>query len=380
MPGSTVFAAIGRSALAASWEVSMKNIRLLALLVLMLGGSTWAQRKIVIPAGTPEDQALVAIGNENDAQKKIALLEDFVTKFASNAAAAAYGNWQLSQQYSATGDNAKALTYGDKALAAMPDVIDIIVSQADMAQQLKANDKVVDYVTRGAAAFHAIPADAESADAMAAYKQQYEYLETVGYNAIANEQDAKKRMAEIDRYLSTFANGRFTQNLTTLAVITFQEMKDSAGLAAFGDKVLEKNPNDMRLLTVLANAYISDPSGAHVAKAGAFARKAIELQAKAGDADAKNLSGVAHSVLGQVLLRESKYSPAVAELKTATGLLKDSPQDAAGAYYFLGFAYVKMERAADAIAALNEAAKADTPYRAPAQELIGKIQAARRKK
>ena len=99
-------------------------------------------------------------------------------------------------------------------------------------------------------------------------------------------------------------------------------MKDSAGLAAFGDKVLEKSPNDIRLLTVLANAYVSDASGAHVAKAGSFARRAIELQAKsADDPQAKTLTGVAHSVLGQVLLHESKFAPAVAELKTATAFI-----------------------------------------------------------
>jgi len=48
--------------------------------------------KIVIPAGTPEDQALQAISNEQDAQKKLAMYEDFVQKFSSNPAAAAYGN------------------------------------------------------------------------------------------------------------------------------------------------------------------------------------------------------------------------------------------------------------------------------------------------
>lgn len=359
----------------------MRIIRTSALLVaaLLLCAYADGQSRIVIPAGTPEDQELQAIANQSDAKQKIAMLEEFVSKYASNAPAAAYGNWQLAQQYAAAGEQAKALASGDKALAAMPGVLDIIMWQADIAQQLKANAKIVDYATRGAAVYHAIHADTETPENMAAYKQQYEYLETIGYNAIAAEPDAKARMQEIDLYLPAFSNGRFTQNLATLAVITFQELKDSAGLAAFGDKVLEKNPNDMRLLTVLANAYISDPSGAHVARAGTLARRAIELQSKsADDPQSKNLAGVAHSILGQVLLRDSRFAPAATELRTATTLLKDSPQDQAGAYYYLGFAYVKLERGADAIAALTQAAKADTPYRGPAQELIGKIQAARR--
>jgi len=37
----------------------------------------------------------------------------------------AYGNWQLSQAYQATGDLQKALDYGDKALAGSPHNLDI---------------------------------------------------------------------------------------------------------------------------------------------------------------------------------------------------------------------------------------------------------------
>jgi hypothetical protein len=352
---------------------------LLLALSLLLTASAAGQRRIVIPAGTPEDQELQAIASQTDTKQKITMLEAFVQKYASNAPAATYGNWQLAQQYAADGDQAKALACGDKALAAMPDVLDIIMSQADIAQQMKAHAKVVDYATRGAAVYHAIPAEGDSAEHMSEFKQQYEYLETIGYNAIAAETNTKARMQEIDRYLPAFSNGRFADNLTTLAIVTFQEMKDSAGLAAFGDKVLAKNPNDVKLLTVLASAYISDPS--HAAKAGTLARKAIELQKEPGaDPQAKTFAGLAHSVLGQSLLHENKFLPATSELKTAATLLKDSPQDQAGAYYFLGFAYVKLERGGDAVAALTEAAKADTPYRAPAQDMIGKIQAARRKK
>ena len=86
--------------------------------------------KLVIPAGTPEDHDLQAISNEQDAAKKLAMYQDFVQKYASNPAAVAYGNWQISQAYQATGDLNKALDYGDKALAGSPRNLDILVSQA----------------------------------------------------------------------------------------------------------------------------------------------------------------------------------------------------------------------------------------------------------
>lgn len=373
----------------------MKAYRCLALAVLLavFVPLLSAQTRIVIPAGTPEDQALQEITNQQDAQKRNAMLEEFVQKYSSNPAAVAYGNWQLAQQSVTAGDPQKALAYGDKALAAMPDVVEILVSQVDIAQQLKDSAKVVDYAVRGATVMNAVekppkpegvtPEDYANqvAAQKAALQPNYHYMEIAGYNAITSEQDARRRMPEIEKYLGAFPASNFSEPLATLGILTLQEMKDSAGLAAFGDKMLAKSPNDVRLLTVLASAYSSDP--AHMAKAGAYARKAIELHKTRGaadDATGRKLAGVAHSVLGRALLQDAKYPAAAAELKSATALLKDSPQDVAGAWYYLGFAYIKMERAADAISALTQAAGIEGPYRQPAQELLAKIKAARSKK
>jgi len=373
----------------------MKLSRMFATLVIaLLAASALAQLKttIAIAAGTPEDQALQAITSEPDAQKRTAMLEDFVQKFASNPAAVAYGNWQLAQNAVAAGKPEQALPYGDKALAAMPDVIDILVSQADVAQQLKNSAKVVDYATRGAAVVasvaHQPKVEGLSDDDWArrleeqkkALQPNLEYLEVAAYNAITAEQDKQKRMHEINQFLPAFPGSKFAQPLTTLAIVTLQDMKDVAGLAAFGDKVLASSPSDIRLLTVLANAYADDPSGAHLAKATTYARRAIELQSKQGaaaDATSKTFAGLAHSVLGYALLRENKFQPAAVELKSATTMLKDSPSDLAAALYRLGFAYAKLERAADATKALNEAAQIDGPYQPMARDLLAKIKAAR---
>ena len=93
--------------------------------------------RIVIAAGTDEDHALQAITNEQDPQKKLAMYEEFVKNFSSNPAAVAYGNWQISQAYQGTGDLAKSLEYGDKALVGSPHNLDILVSQANTALQAR---------------------------------------------------------------------------------------------------------------------------------------------------------------------------------------------------------------------------------------------------
>src|SRR5579862_9403875 len=121
--------------------------------------------KIVIAAGTPEDQALTAISNEQDSQKKLSMYEDFVQKYSANPAAVAYGDWQISQSYQSAGDLQKALSYGDKALASSPHNLDILVSQASVAQQLKDNAKVMDYAVKGGEVYSSIAKQSKPAGA-----------------------------------------------------------------------------------------------------------------------------------------------------------------------------------------------------------------------
>jgi tetratricopeptide (TPR) repeat protein len=116
---------------------------------LMLPRANAQTDRIVIPAGTPEDHDLQAITNEQDAAKKLAMYQDFVQKYSSNPAAVAYGNWQLSQAYQTAGDLSKALDYGDKALAGSPQNLDILVWQANIAQQAKDDARLIDYAARG---------------------------------------------------------------------------------------------------------------------------------------------------------------------------------------------------------------------------------------
>src|ERR1700686_1796195 len=151
---------------------------------------------IVIAAGTPEDQALQAITKEPDDQKKLAMYQDFLKQFSSNPAAVAYGNWQISQAYQGTGDLQNALDYGDKALASAPHSLDILVSQASIAQQLKNKAKLLDYSVRGGELYNSIgkatkPEGVSDEDFAAQMKEQkdgakssYEFLEAAAFNVI----------------------------------------------------------------------------------------------------------------------------------------------------------------------------------------------------
>jgi len=351
--------------------------------------------RIVIPAGTPEDQALTAISNEQDTQKKLAMYQDFLQKFSANPAAVAYGNWQISQSYQTAGDLQKALEYGDKALAGSPHNLDILVSQAGIAQQLKDNAKVSDYSTRGGELYNSIAKQAKP-EAMSdrefaqrvdeeksGAKSSYDFLEAAAFNAIAEEPDAAKRMAYIERFTPAFPNSRFQEQIASYAMMSLSDLKDTPRLISYAEKTLAADPNNLPALLLLAGTYADDPKPGSVTKAVTYAQKAIDAaKADAPDADRtrKVSAGAAHSTLGYAYMKQDKTAAAIPELKSASALLKgQDDQQYAIAMYRLGFAYAKLSKISEARETLQEAVKISGPVQQPAQDLLQKVNAARAK-
>ena len=342
--------------------------------------------RILIPAGTPEDAAIQQITQEADADKRLALLQDFVQKFSANPMAIAYGNLQISQYYSAKGDNAQALAYGDKALAAAPNDLDILGSQANLALQTKDYAKVVDYAAQGGIAVQGIakqpkPADMSDQDyaalierQRASAQQSYDYLEGMAVNAIASEPDAKRKTEEVEKFESAFPKSKYETQVVEHAVVALQQTKDLPRLAAYGQKAVAANPDNPALLSVLASALVDTP--AYFDRAMEYARKAIVLaKANAPDADTsrKLAAGTAHSALGFGLMKQEKNTAAIAELKTAVALLKEDPVGSQKASYLLAYAYAKTKNYAEARQILNKLVAIEGPFQQPARELLVKV-------
>ncbi|MGH9515705.1 MAG: tetratricopeptide repeat protein [Terriglobales bacterium] len=348
---------------------------------------------IVIPAGTPEDNDLNAIANQQDAQKKVSMYQDFLQKYASNQPAVAYANWQLSQSYQSTGDLQKALECGDKAVAASPHNLDILTSQVTIAQQLKDNARIFRYSIQGGEAFNSIekqpkPADMSDeqfastvASQKDANKNAYEFFEGAAFNGIAGENDAKSRMDYIEKFTVTFPKSKMDEQVTSYAMLSLSQLQDKPRLVAYAEKALAANPNNLPALLLLANNYVDSSEPGALAKAVTYAQKAI-VAAKADDPAAeksqKIAAGVAHSVMGRSYAKQSKTLPSISELKSATALLKgnDEQQYAVAAYY-LGWDYAKLNKLTEARAVLNEAAGIPGPVQQPVKDLLTKVNTAR---
>jgi len=351
--------------------------------------------RITISAGTDEDKALQAISNEQDAQKRVPMYEEFVQKFSSNPAAVAYGNWQISQAYQSSGDLQKALDYGDKALIGSPRNLDILVSQANVALQAKSNAKLVDYAAKGGEVCASVakqPKPEGMSDEDFARKVNEEktsaqgncdFLETSALNVISGEGDAKARMSYIEKFTAAYPESKYSETISSLALEALSQLKDSARLVSFGEKILATNPNSLPALLLLAGFYAEDSKPGSAAKAISYSQKAIEVaKADAPDADkSRKLSaGVAHNTIGWAYLKQDKSTTAIPELKTASALLKgQDDQQYARALYGLGFAYGKLNKLSEAREVLTEAVKIPGPLQSMSQDLLTKVNAARAK-
>ncbi len=257
--------------------------------------------------------------------------------------AVAYGNWEVSQYYQSISDFPKALDYGDKALASAPHSLDILVSQTSIAQQMKNNAKMFDYAVRGGEVYNSIGKSAKPEgmsdqdfanhveESKSSAKSSYEFLEAAAYNVIAEEKDPRTRMADIERFTPAFPNSRFDESVTSYAMMSLAELKDSARVISYGEKVLATNPNSLPTLLLLAGAYVDDPKPGSVGKAVTYSQKAITVaKADAPDADRtrKLSAGVAHSTLGYAYMKQDKTAAAIPELKSAAGLAQRTGRSA----------------------------------------------------
>jgi hypothetical protein len=345
--------------------------------------------KIVIPAGTPEDKDLNVITSEPDAPKKIAMYQDFLQKYASNPVAVAYANWQLSQAYQGGGDLQKATEYGDKAVAGSPHNLDILESQVTLAIQTKDNVRAFKYAEQGGEVFDSIdkqpkPADVtdeQFATLVATEKEtnqsSYEFFEGAAFNAIAAEPDAKTRMDYIEKFTGAFPNTKLQEQVASYAMLSLSELKDNHRLVAYAEKALAANANNVPALLLLANAYVDGEPG----KAVPYAQRAIaaaKADDPAADRSRKVSAGVAHKILGIVYAKQEKTAASVAELKSATALLKgQDEQQYAVAAYFLGWDYAKLNRLTEARVALTDAAAISSPVQQPSKDLLLKVNTAR---
>jgi len=159
-------------------------------------------------------------------------------------------------------------------------------------------------------------------------------------------------------------------------------------MTAFGQKILEKDPNNVSILLLLADD--ASDRGVNLDQADQYAHKVLDLvaaaQKPAGFTDEQWKArvalqqGLAWSAIGQVAIQKKRDAAALDAFQKAVPLLKSEPFSRARNQYRMGFALLNLKRTEDARAAFTEAASLDTPYKALAQQKLNSLPPASAKK
>lgn len=369
-------------------------IRLLVLsaLVVPLSRPAAAQtigKYVPIAAGSDQDHALTAITGASDPAQKLALIDKFAADFGKGDMAIV-ANEQYVSYYSAAKNYDKAFEYGDKLFAVDPDSFSNAVNMVRIAQEKGDAEKTVEYGEKAGAILtrfrnQPAPAGTDEKDwnsrkeqVLEAAKDSISYVEQSTYSAAYQTKEPAKRAAFLVRFAQAFPASTYAGPAVVVAAATYQQAQQIPKMLEVANGALARDPGNTGVLVLLADYY--GEKGEQLDKAEAYAKKAVTVldaaKRPAGVTDEEwqqqngLQKGLALSALGQVNLQRKNEGPAVENFKAAAPLLKGDPFSYSRNQYRLAFAYANLKRPADARAAFTEAAVADTPYRAAAQEKL----------
>lgn len=372
----------------------MKRILVLLVLSFVFAVAASAQigKTVTVPAGSDEDKALTPIYSAPDGPEKVALLDKFMSDYGK-------GDFELLgdelyvQTYLAQKNYAKVYEYGDKALALDPDSLTTAVNIIRAADAQGDTAKIYDFGEKAAAMishYKASPApEGTSASDWAAAKDRtlkdaesdISYVQYSMVNAAFKTTDPAARAKLFERYVAAFPDSSYTTNVREQTAIAYQQAQDTPHMISTAQAILEKDPNNVSMLILLADVW-SD-SGQQLDKAADYAQKVLDVLKDAKkpenvtDEDWQKQTslekGIACSAIGEVDVRKTKNAPAVEAFKRANPLLQGNNYYYGRNLYRLGFTLAKMQRTAEARTVLTEAVSVDSPFKPLAQETLNKI-------
>ena len=365
----------------------------LCLFSLVAAASEAQIRNVVINAESEEGKLLQQAGEESDSAKKIAVLEQFLSKFGSHEAAG-FVHLQLQAEYLKTNVFDKSLEHGEKAQAKAPEDLEIAhltVKGAEGkgdAQQLIAMVEKTHALAQKAKAAPK-PTDSDEAEE---WKRKVDFASQVDdYNQYALYGSAQKQATPqgkillLDALRKQYPGSQFDKMLDAQYVVAYQQLGQNDKMAQAAEAALASDPTNEAYLYMVGESYM-DPAKGKVAEAQASAQKILDtLPAKPKPANISDddwtkhkntYIGLAHSLMGRSLATEGKFAPAQKELLAAAASLKSNNEALSQVLFFLGYCSIKLELRRDAVKYLTEASKVPGPWQSEAAATLKKLRAA----
>jgi len=351
-------------------------------------------KTVLVTAGSDADHQLNEINAATDPVQKLKLLDAFAAAHSEPdyqiLADEQYVNYYLNaKQYD------KVYDYGQKLYALDPDNFENAVSMVRAANEQGDPNRLFAEGEKAGAILQRFKAQpppagtnltdwkAQQQQTLEAIKENQDYIEESLVDAAYRQKDPTAKAGLLVRYAKSFPDSqRSTQALESAALI-YQQAQNRPKMIETANTVLEKDPNNLGMLLLLADDY--SERGENLDKAEAYAKNAASLcdtvkkPANVSDADwQKQIAlqkGLALSALGQIDLQKKDNADAVDTLSKAAPLLKSNDTAYARNQYRLGFAYYNLKKHPEARQAFADAASVDSPYKGPAEEKLKAIPA-----
>ena len=372
----------------------MRVTTLLTLLVLAAGGASAQRHKLSsINAETPEGQQLQAIGAEQDAAKKLALMDQFVTAHPKHDGA----GWvltELQRGYAKASGHDKAIEAGEKLLALDGTDIDAAYANLKAAEGKKDSEAVAKWagVTADIAAkVPSLPKREDESEedrkhAIDFASQVVKYTEYALYASALQENDPAKVMKLAETLEQRNAQSEYIPQIMPKYAVAARQANALPAAVTFGDRALERGQANEDLLLLMADQSMQQKNADKVA---AYSAKILELMASKpkpegmGEADWEKkkatTTALAHWMNGMASATASRWSQADKSLRAALPLIKDNDQLLAPALFHLGVANYNMgkgksrQQMTDAVAFLKQCAAMKSAYQASAQKNVAAI-------
>ncbi|MGB2629205.1 MAG: hypothetical protein WAK20_20645 [Candidatus Acidiferrum sp.] len=346
-------------------------------------------KSVLIPAGSEQDRQLKAINDATDPAQKLTLMEEF-SKANADGDFAIVADEQFVNYYIGVKQYDKAFEYGDKLFALDPDNYNNAVNMIRAANEKGDIERLYVYGEKAAGIVNrckASPApegtstaawQAQKSQKLAGIKEDQTYIENSLLTAAYQQKDPAKKADYLQRFVKIYPESANAEQAMSMAAFAYQAAQNRPKMLAVASSTLDKYPDDIGMLILLADDY--SEKSEQLDKAEAYAKKAVTLCDAAkkpegvAEADWQTQitlqKGLALSALGQVNIEKKDNLTAVKNLTAASPLLKSNAGTYARNQYRLGFAYLNLKKLPEAKQALTEAASLDTPYRAPAQQKL----------
>jgi hypothetical protein len=389
----------------------MRKLAFIIATLALSAGSLRAQQTCAsysIVMNTPEDKLMLAVNGASNPQEQAAALVKFAQAHADSKFMPCVDEY-LTRAYLKLKQYNKAIAAGQEALAAhyldmnfVENLLQAYIASGragshafDLLALARAEIQRESQVARPAGTTDAAWQQMQK-QAAATAKNETDYMQYAFFQLLAHVTDPNQRIAALDKFTQAYP-GEAQKNAGLLNyqyAIAYTMLNQTEKADSYAEKTLAADPNNVEALNLLAFDYAIQRR-TNLDQAAAYAKKVIQLvpamSKPAGATDAQfqaeqnNLLGVAHLALGYVMLirasggkryaTRSQMAPAIRELESANEMLASNPRLDGGALFYLGNAYEE-EYPADhraALDVLSKAAPLQSPWQAPAQELLAKV-------